>query len=64
MISETLGPIGESIILFQDSKFDETYSVSCLVLLEPGKETFVTGRTNSNCQLDFIIFIIEAIQAI
>ena len=41
--------------------FNETYSVSCLIGLHPSKNIFLTGRQESNDQVDFIKFLISAI---
>ena len=41
--------------------FNETYSVSCLIGLHPSKNIFLTGREESNDQVDFMKFLISAI---
>lgn len=59
-----LGLVGEPILLLQSDYFAETYSASCLIGLEPqDNPVFVTARKNSNNQVDFVHFIIQAIEA-
>lgn len=47
--------------MLRGTHFNETYSVTCLISLDRTKPTFITGRTNSNDQLDFIQFLLQAI---
>lgn len=50
------------MILLADEHFRETWSISCLVSLSKNP-TFITAHQNTNDQLDFLWFIVEALEA-
>jgi len=58
-----LAPIGEPLILIQQADFRDTYSYSCMTALDMDQPLFLTGRTNSNDQVDFIKFLVLAVEA-
>jgi len=60
-----LGPLGVNIILIRNEHFAETYSFSCLTNLAGSeRETiYISGRTDSNTQIDFIKFIVSCLES-
>jgi len=60
-----LGPSGVNIVLIRNEHFAETYSVSCLTNLSGvnSRETlYISGRKDSNTQVDFIKFIVYCLE--
>lgn len=58
--NRALGPINETITLVREEHFAESYSASCLISLEKEKAIYLSIRKQSNSQVDFLKFIVEA----
>ena len=56
-----VGPRNITTIVMRREHFSETYSVSCLCSLDPNMPIYATGREDSNTQLDFFKFLVDAI---